>query len=704
MTRIVYVFSIVLTLILFEASPAQWVQTSGPEGGAAVVILADGADLYAGTYEAGIFKSTDGGASWQQKNGGFGDQTVVAMVKCGPYLIASGTEGLYRSFDGGDFWTLLPGFDVLGGVNTLAVQGTHVIAGTSYGGVYASTDTGATWVASNSGLPPAMFDALSVPSSTAAGSDYFIFATSFDSGSGVFRSTDLGATWTPAASGLSPGDIINALHSSGSTLFAAGTDVNKSTDMGASWTTASSGIPPYSAIWAFAPNGSNLFAVGLNGMFTTTNNGTSWTPVTGGLPVLEMKGLGLLGTDLIAGTIADGVYKSTDGGVNWSRANAGIRARAMTGFTVDGSVLYGSGAGVFRTTNDGDSWIGVKGDLNDSASAPALVYALGDTMFVTEGNIHNSLSRSLDGGSTWTRVWPEHSYIGIVKNIVRTASGYLTAAWNIYLSSDIGGSWNRVDSAGTSGGYLFSVERLNGALFAFGTRVFRSTDDGSAWADVTPTSPSFNQADMMAAVGATLFIGDKYAGAIYRSTDGGLAWVSVPAPATSLGTIDLLYGTGTALFACSEFSGIFLTTNSGTSWTDITVGLPLDQPVYTVTVHSGYLFAGTGGNSVWKRPMSQITSIGDPSDGLPARTTLVQNYPNPFNPSTTVRWTMATTDRIVLKVYDVLGREVATLFDGVSEPGEHNINWEAGGMPGGVYYLRMIAGSSVETRAMILMR
>ena len=147
MTRIVSVFSIVLTLILFEASPAQWVQTSGPEGGAAVVILADGADLYAGTYEAGIFKSTDGGASWQQKNGGFGDQTVVAMVKCGPYLIASGTEGLYRSFDGGDFWTLLPGFDVLGGVNTLAAQGTHVIAGTSYGGVYASTDTGATWVA-----------------------------------------------------------------------------------------------------------------------------------------------------------------------------------------------------------------------------------------------------------------------------------------------------------------------------------------------------------------------------------------------------------------------------------------------------------------------------------------------------------------------------------------------------------------------------
>ncbi len=252
---------------------------------------------------------------------------------------------------------------------------------------------------------PVTIDELSVPSSTVAGSDYFVFAASFDS-SDVYRSTDMGATWTRAGSGLPPADIFNVLYYDGSTLFAAGTDVHKSTDMGAGWTPASSGIPSYSAIRAFTSTGSNLFAAGLNGMFTTTDNGANWTPVTGGLPLMEMRGLGVLGTDLFAGTISNGVYKSTDGGATWSPVNSGIRARAMTGLTVDGSVLYGSGAGVFRTTDDGNTWTEVRGNLNDSASAPKLVYASGDTLFVTEGNIYNSLSRSLDGGVTWTRVWP----------------------------------------------------------------------------------------------------------------------------------------------------------------------------------------------------------------------------------------------------------------------------------------------------------
>jgi photosystem II stability/assembly factor-like uncharacterized protein len=699
MIRIVLVLSFLF--LALQTAGAQWTQTFGPEGGAAAVILPDGADIYAGTYQAGIFKSTDSGATWQQKINGFGYQSVVAMAKCGPYIIASGTEGLYRSSNGGDSWTLIPGFDALGGVATLAVQGTHVIAGTSYDGVYVSSDTGATWAPSNSGLPPTD-DLLWIPSSTSAGSTWFVFAGGSDS-VGVHKSTDLGATWIRASSGLPAFDIINVLYYDGSNLFAAGTEVYKSTDMGASWTLASTGIPSFSAISAFAWNGTQLFAVGLNGMFATTNSGTGWTPVTGGLPVMEIKALGVLGTDLFAGTIADGVYKSTDGGAAWSPVNQGLRARSISGLRIYDNWTYANGNGISVMFSDWGSWTDIRGDLPDSASMPTLVYVHDDTLFVHEGYDANALSRSLDYGQTWTRVWPELYNLGTVQNIVRTGSGYWTAVGSIYRSTDEGNTWAAVDSAGTSGALLFSVEQLNGALFAFGQSIYRSTDDGSSWEDVTPSSPSFGQADMMTAAGANLFAGEKYAGVIWRSTDGGSTWGAVPSPAGAA-TIDQLYGSGTRLFACSDFLGVFQSTNNGTSWTDMTAGLPPDQSAYVVAVQQNLLLAGTGGNSVWKRELFPTTSVDKPADGLPVRTALAQNYPNPFNPSTTITWDVAAEGRVVLKVYDVLGREVATLFDGVSAPGAHAVTWDAGELPGGVYYCRMTAGSSVETKAMMLMR
>ena len=71
------VLALILVLALSATSTvtAQWVQTSGPEGGGIPSLFADGADLYAGTYgNAGVFKSTDGGMTWEQKINGMGYQ------------------------------------------------------------------------------------------------------------------------------------------------------------------------------------------------------------------------------------------------------------------------------------------------------------------------------------------------------------------------------------------------------------------------------------------------------------------------------------------------------------------------------------------------------------------------------------------------------------------------------------------------------
>jgi hypothetical protein len=88
----------------------------------------------------------------------------------------------------------------------------------------------------------------------------------------------------------------------------------------------------------------------------------------------------------------------------------------------------------------------------------------------------------------------------------------------------------------------------------------------------------------------------------------------------------------------------------------------------------------------------------------PVSSLLLQGYPNPFNPSTAISYEIGSATRVVLKVFDVLGREVATLIDGDEAPGQKSVRWDAGDIAGGVYFCRLQAGGSVVTMRMILLR
>ena len=78
--------------------------------------------------------------------------------------------------------------------------------------------------------------------------------------------------------------------------------------------------------------------------------------------------------------------------------------------------------------------------------------------------------------------------------------------------------------------------------------------------------------------------------------------------------------------------------------------------------NNGYIYAGTG-NGVWRRPLSEVTSVEETQREVPTGYSLSQNYPNPFNPSTTFRYSIPTQSKVVIKVYDILGNEIATLID-----------------------------------------
>lgn len=91
-------------------------------------------------------------------------------------------------------------------------------------------------------------------------------------------------------------------------------------------------------------------------------------------------------------------------------------------------------------------------------------------------------------------------------------------------------------------------------------------------------------------------------------------------------------------------------------------------------------------------------------DKRPARFLLSSNYPNPFNPSTRIEVETPRRGWAVLEVFDLLGRSVATLFNGELEAGKHGFVWEAGERAGGVYICRLSADGMAETRTMVLLR
>ena len=102
---------------------------------------------------------------------------------------------------------------------------------------------------------------------------------------------------------------------------------------------------------------------------------------------------------------------------------------------------------------------------------------------------------------------------------------------------------------------------------------------------------------------------------------------------------------------------------------------------------------------------SDITNgISESHGSVPTEFTLSQNYPNPFNPSTTIMVGISAQVRASLKVYDMLGREITTLFDEEIVPGTYSVTWEAGGQPTGVYFYRLVAGDFVQTRKLVLVK
>ena len=133
----------------------------------------------------------------------------------------------------------------------------------------------------------------------------------------------------------------------------------------------------------------------------------------------------------------------------------------------------------------------------------------------------------------------------------------------------------------------------------------------------------------------------------------------------------------------------------GQDLTEMRIGLNTD------TLYS------TGSTQIYEYTLSEklgTTAVHEISNAIPAKFRLEQNYPNPFNPSTTFRFQIARAGSVSLKVYDILGKEVASVVDEFLSPGTYSVPWYANVNASGVYYYRLTTANSVETKKLVLMR
>jgi hypothetical protein len=708
-----FLIAVVCLLTTINLADAQWTQTNGPFGGYVNALAVSGTTLLTGLANGSIYRSVDHGTSWTLLNAGMTKSSIHVIAASGTSIYAGTDLGLFLSTNDGQSWTKTDLEREI--VISFAVSGTHLFAGTSGGGIYVSTN-GINWTSASTGLPNFPVNALAVSGTNVfAGTD----------GSGVFRSVNNGSNWARVSIADS---MISSLCVTGSNIY-AGTHtggVFRSKDNGVSWIAVNYGLKPpvgnLPPIYALAVSGSDLYAGTYHtGVFHFTEKDSSWNQAAYGLMDIPLNALAISGSTLIVGTYGSGVFTSTDNGLTWNEANSGVINTSIHCLAVSQGKLYaaststngGGGVGVFVSRSNGEHWESLKAGL--TGSVISAMVASDTDIFVGAsrdylGNGVGGILRASGNFTNWALVHPDMPY-PYVNSLAFAGTNLIAGTWGggIFYSTDHGNNWSAAGGDTLNGitGIIGPIGNDTLCYAATDEGVCRSFDKGMSWvlADSMHTTAD---ALSLAASGDRLFAGSN--GRIYRSTDHGSHWTELTAGLPSDVVVHAFAFSGSSIFAGTTSQsvlgdgGVFLSTDNGTSWTPINTGL-LNSNVYALAASGTYLYAGTDGDGIWKRQLSEvITSVPGPSTNAPSQFSLDQNFPNPFNPSTTIRFILPARSYVTLKIFDALGRQVSVVVSEELPAGTYSRQWNAAGMSSGVYFYRLQAGSLTDRKKLLLLR
>lgn len=306
------------------------------------------------------------------------------------------------------------------------------------------------------------------------------------------------------------------------------------------------------------------------------------------------------------------------------------------------------------------------------------------------------------------------------------------------------------------GGWHFTFPQLDsGAVYALVCRTFsKSSDNGINWeSDLQNTYNNLLFLKVNSRLDDRLYMGARPHPSdtlgIYLSTDAGTSWILLSPFFTLYREGDLIAEGDTLVFAASKgweedsTCGIFWSSDHGTAWTQVlaNVNVPkltqdpgIPGTIYAATDRGVYRSADAGSSwQVYHNGLPSLRTVGiakDPySDTLYVATAdsgiyqvfdyevgvlvlpdpavsfaLAQNYPNPFNPETEIQFSVGRSSFVSLRVFDLLGREIATLVNEFKAVGIYTVSWSAAGFPSGIYFCRLSTGRTLQTRKMVLIK
>ncbi len=158
------------------------------------------------------------------------------------------------------------------------------------------------------------------------------------------------------------------------------------------------------------------------------------------------------------------------------------------------------------------------------------------------------------------------------------------------------------------------------------------------------------------------------------------------------------------IFVCGSGGMIFKSTNGGDTWGDISA--PTAQSlnaIYCYNEKRGFA-VGDSGKIFFTTNGGEITNVEENEKIIPSTFELFQNYPNPFNPTTVINYQLPTNSTVTLKVYDLLGSEVATLVNEVKNRGNYSVAFNSSNLSTGVYFYRLETETFSMTKKMIVMK
>lgn len=687
-SRFVLSSSLFLILFYFNAlSQNYWERTSGPGTVVVYDFLFKDDFILIGTWIGGMYKSTDGGENWQHMENEFSYSSVYALKLLSNGNILAGTgSGIHISSDNGETWFHSALTDYLVSTITIDENGLIYIGSYYESDIYRSKDNGMSWNPLNSGISHIRSIVTKEPSTILVASG------------GIYRSSDKGLTWEQTLSPLK--SIIDlALNQSGS--ISAISDYGSfyvSSDEGVTWDSVSS--LNHSARSIYSSSNGDLYA-GSYGVYRSINEGQTWNLLNG------FQGSGLVQSiaehenSFFAGTYFSGVFRSTDSGSNWFQSSNGLNHSIISLLEKDyvGKVYAVSlEAGLAVTSDIGENWeiLGSMSGFHSFSASP------NGSLFGSYGSVNMGvILRSTDSGHTWEAIYEDYEDTTVSQvNVNKDASVYAIMARKLFKSTNNGDSWFHIQVS-TPDEYIQSVAFNNiGYIFIqSSSEYFRSSDNGATWEQLTSTPEG------LVIFGITK-TDDMYATAsdssYYSSSDYGNSWTYLSKgsgkPIRSFASNDIGY-----LFILEHFHNILRSTDNGISWQDINSGLDSTSINCLIITDDDYLLAGTSWGGVY-RSVNKTTSVENSFTEIPNSFFLEQNYPNPFNPTTKIRYQVSAISHVSLKIYDVLGNEIAILVNEEKPAGFFEINFDAADLPSGIYFYQIRSGNFSETRKMILLK